>query len=103
MTGIDIRGFKAVQSKNFYIGSYRRRTGDNHRGMIYLEGEHFANFYSLDESWAPKGKTGWYAFNRDSLALDMDCPVIEFMPSLDALLLLLESFLVDYKRNQFFK
>jgi len=104
MNEIDLRVFnKPIQSKNFYIGSNRERTGGYHSGRIYLNGEHFANFYSLDEYVSSYGKGRMYAFNRDNLALEMECPVIDAVPSLDALLLLLESFLVDYKRNQFFK
>ena len=80
-----------IQSKNFYVGFDNRPNDDIKRGRIYLRGNHFANFYSLDESWGKK--TNWIAFNRDGLALNLNCPVIMETESLEILLNKLEEFL----------
>ena len=83
-----------IATENLYVGFDSRSTDPVQRGRIYLNGNHFANFYSLDESWGGTDKNGWIAFNRDSLAFDMGIPVIEAIPSLEELLNTLETHLV---------
>jgi hypothetical protein len=97
---------KLIKSENFFVGFDNLKNCDYKRGRIYLNGNHFANFYTLDKSWGEAvisrggiNKTGWIAFNRDALALEMNCPVIEQCESFEKLLEILENFIVNFKKE----
>ncbi|MDO8611130.1 MAG: hypothetical protein Q7R95_11445 [bacterium] len=73
-----------MQSKNFYVGFDDSAS----RGRIYLRNKHFANFWQI-ENWT-KESNGKFAFNRDALALRVDCPIIESQETLENILEILE-------------
>ena len=91
-----------VKSENFYVGFDSKPSDAIKRGRIYLNGNHFANFYSLDPSWGKHkdgDKTGWFAINRDGVATGMGCPVIEPCPTLKDALDKMESFITKFKQE----
>ena len=55
-----------IHTKNFFIGfEYPRK--DNQRGIIYLDGEEFANTWIQAGDWRKDGKPKW-VINRDGKA-----------------------------------
>jgi hypothetical protein len=83
-----------IKSENFYVGY--DTADDRPKGRIFLNGNHFANFYTVANDW---GKyTNKICFNREGMAIDMNCPVIEPQDGLEIILNKLEIFLTEYKK-----
>lgn len=61
-----------IKSENFYVGF--ETSGEYPKGRIYLNSNHFANFYTIN-NWH-ESQNGKIAFNREAMAIDMGCPAI---------------------------
>jgi len=60
-------------SPNFYIGFEYPTTGANH-GVIYLNGQAFANVWLNPTEGYPPALAGRWTLNRQPLAMDMNLP-----------------------------
>jgi hypothetical protein len=57
------------------------------RGWIFVDGIHFANFYTMADDWPHAGKI---IFNRDALALEAKIPVAPYFESTNEMMVWLE-------------
>jgi len=81
-----------IKSENFYVGFETAK-----RGRIYLNGNFFANFFTMPPDWGKHANK--IAFNRDALAIQMECPEIMPHDKVEEFLPLLERFLIEFKKK----
>lgn len=62
--------------------------GKLNRGWIFLNGIHFANFYTMPNDWGSTANK--VVFNRDKMAFEMNYPVMEPFNNIEEMLAALE-------------